>query len=231
MALPQIPSPITTQAVRFARYLRRQGLPISPAQTLDFVHSLAWIDVADWPTVRDASRTVFVRRQEEIAAFEAAFERFWTNAVLDPRNAAPWQTCATSRYGRSTWWRLSTLPTRLRTRQPHPSLQHRRTPAPAPDFGALTVDESVAIQSAMSIVAKRLPMRRSRRLRLARHGRQLDLRSTLRASLRTGGDPPPPRPPQAPGQAAPARHHLRCQWLDGTLCPNPTPVRLRSGQL
>ena len=190
MTFPRTPSPIATQAVRFARYLRQQGLPISPAQTLDFVHSLAWIDVADRHTVRDASRTIFVRRQEEIAPFEAAFERFWTNAVLDPREKR--SSLADLRH--ESLWTLDVVETADLAEPPEDALNRTLAYTAVErlrqrDFGALTVDESAAIQAAMFILTKRLPVRRSRRLRLARRGRQLDLRSTLRASLRTGGDP------------------------------------------
>ena len=53
-------TPITDQAVRFARFLRGEGISVSPAQTLDFVQSLTWIDIADRSSVRDAARAIFV---------------------------------------------------------------------------------------------------------------------------------------------------------------------------
>jgi uncharacterized protein with von Willebrand factor type A (vWA) domain len=71
--------------VRFARCLRQEGISFSPAQTLDSVHCLTWIDIADRGSVRAAARTVFVHRRDDIAPFAAAFERFWSNTVLDPR--------------------------------------------------------------------------------------------------------------------------------------------------
>ena len=82
--LPAPPAPAIAQAVRFARCLRDEGLAVTPAQTLDFVHSLPLIDVADRTAVRDAARAVFVCRREELPVFEAAFDRFWSPALLDP---------------------------------------------------------------------------------------------------------------------------------------------------
>ncbi len=57
------------------------------------------------------------------------------------------------------------------------------------DFEQFTYDE---LQEARELIAKmrwRLGERRTRRLRSSRHGRQLDLRQTLRRSLRTDGEP------------------------------------------
>ncbi len=182
--------PITDQAVRFARYLRGEGVSVSPAQTLDFVHSLTWIDIADRRSVRDAARAIFVHRQDEIARFEWAFDRFWSQAVLDPR--AKRSVREDLRY-EPVWGRDSTpaaeadapaeeAPQRALAYSARAQLRKR-------DFGVLTRGEAAAIQAAVYAIAQRLPTRRSRRLEPDRRGRQLDLRSTLRASLRTGGDP------------------------------------------
>ena len=57
------------------------------------------------------------------------------------------------------------------------------------DFEQFSYDE---LQEARELIAKmrwRLGERRTRRLRSSRHGRQLDLRQTLRRSLRTDGEP------------------------------------------
>lgn len=183
-------SPITDQAVRFARFLRGEGISASPAQTLDFVQSLAWIDITDRTSVRDAARTVFVRRQDELAPFERAFDRFWSQAVLDPR--AKRSLLEDLRY-EPVWARDSAsaaeageqgeaAPDRALAYSAAVQLRKR-------DFGTLTDEESAAIGAAMVAIAARLPTRRSRRLQQDRHGRRLDLRSTLRASIRTGGDP------------------------------------------
>jgi len=183
-------SPITDQAVRFARFLRGQGISASPGQTLDFVQSLTWIDIADRASVRDAARAVFVRRQDELAPFERAFDHFWSHAVLDPR--AKRSMLEVLRH-EPVWVRDSAsaaeageqgeaAPDRALAYSAAVQLRKR-------DFGLLTDEESAAIRDAMVAIAERLPTRRSRRLQSDRRGRRLDLRSTLRASIRTGGDP------------------------------------------
>ena len=190
MAELPISSPVADQAVRFARYLRGEGLAVSPAQTLDFVHGLAWIDISDRRSVRDAARAVFVHRQDDLARFELAFDRFWSQAVLDPRAQ---RGVVEDLRSEPVWAGDSTLdlgapetpevaPDRARAYSAAELLRNR-------DFGQLTAAEAAAIQAAVFALAQRLPARRSRRLRPDRRGRELDLRATLRASMRTGGDP------------------------------------------
>ncbi|MGI8904418.1 MAG: vWA domain-containing protein [Solirubrobacteraceae bacterium] len=56
-------------------------------------------------------------------------------------------------------------------------------------FDALEAHELAQLYRLMSRLRLATPLRRSRRFQPARHGEQVDLRRTLRASLRTGGDP------------------------------------------
>jgi uncharacterized protein len=62
--------------------------------------------------------------------------------------------------------------------------QRRRT-----DFAALTVDELAELRQLMAEIRLAPPPRRRRRLQPASHGRRLDMRSTIRRSHRTAGDP------------------------------------------
>jgi uncharacterized protein with von Willebrand factor type A (vWA) domain len=55
-------------------------------------------------------------------------------------------------------------------------------------FDSLDPEELAALYRLMSRLDLATPSRRTRRFERARHGRRVDLRRTLRASLRTGGD-------------------------------------------
>ncbi len=59
----------------------------------------------------------------------------------------------------------------------------------ARDFDALAPDELALLAAAMRRFRVATPLRRSRRTRRAAHGAHVDLRRTLRAARRTGGDP------------------------------------------
>jgi uncharacterized protein with von Willebrand factor type A (vWA) domain len=188
MSQPSLPFP--RQAVAFASYLRRLGFGVSPAQTLDFVHSLTWIDIADRTSVCDAGRAVFVRHKDQIAAFDAAFDYFWSHAVLDPR--AKRSTVEDLRH--EPVWSVNAIET-TDLAEPLALAANRANAYTSAerlrqrDFGALDSRETAAVTAAIRALAGKLPVRRSRRLRPSRRGRQLDLRTTLRASVRTAGDP------------------------------------------
>jgi uncharacterized protein with von Willebrand factor type A (vWA) domain len=56
-------------------------------------------------------------------------------------------------------------------------------------FAALQPDELAQLRRLMAQLVLATPLRRSRRARRGRRGEHIDLRRTIRASLRTGGDP------------------------------------------
>ena len=56
-------------------------------------------------------------------------------------------------------------------------------------FAALTPEEMARLRRMMSDLELATPQRRKRRVRRARRGERLDLRRTMRASMRAGGDP------------------------------------------
>ena len=56
-------------------------------------------------------------------------------------------------------------------------------------FEALDADELAQLYRLMSRLELATPVRRTRRYRRRRRGQQIDMRRTLRGSLRTGGDP------------------------------------------
>jgi uncharacterized protein with von Willebrand factor type A (vWA) domain len=159
-----------------------------------FVQSLAVVGVGDRESVRDAARAVFVRRREEIPPFEVAFERFWGQAgpvaMLDPRAKRGLIEDKRS----EPLWALEVVgaedlrepleeePNRTGVYSTLERLRRR-------DFGALEEHEAQAVEAAAAALARRLPLKRSRRLASMASGRQLDLRSTLRDSVRTAGDP------------------------------------------
>ena len=66
-------------------------------------------------------------------------------------------------------------------------------------FDALEPHELAQLYRLMSRLRLATPLRRTRRYERDRHGERIDMRRTLRGSLRTGGDPIRLRP------AAPAR--------------------------
>src|SRR5437870_6430483 len=63
--------------VLFGRMLRRAGLSVDSDQTRRFVDVLALLGFDRPGDVKAAGRAVFVRRREERAVYDAAFDLFW----------------------------------------------------------------------------------------------------------------------------------------------------------
>src|SRR5258705_2775043 len=79
MALaPDIDSPPLARNVdHFVRVLRGAGLPMSPAQGVDALEALRWIDLDRRDDVRAALAALLVCAPDERDLFNAAFDLFW----------------------------------------------------------------------------------------------------------------------------------------------------------
>jgi uncharacterized protein with von Willebrand factor type A (vWA) domain len=62
---------------RFGRLLRRAGLDVDSGQSADFLQAMALVGVDRRADVRAAGRAIFVRRREDQATYERAFDLFW----------------------------------------------------------------------------------------------------------------------------------------------------------
>ena len=81
---------IVDASVGFAEALRRAGLSVGVADTLDFVRALELLDISRRADVRAASRAVFVRRHEDAARHDAVFDAYWRERRDPGRNDAEW---------------------------------------------------------------------------------------------------------------------------------------------
>jgi len=73
---------VTAAAVSLGRALRDTGLRTTVDAELGFCRALGELDVRERSQVYWAARASFLRRPEEIAAFDGVFDRFWRG--LDP---------------------------------------------------------------------------------------------------------------------------------------------------
>src|SRR4051812_1427951 len=70
-------SEFTVNVMEFGRLLRQAGLDVDPGQTATFLRALSLIGLDGRSDVRVAGRTIFVRRFEDRALYDAAFDLFW----------------------------------------------------------------------------------------------------------------------------------------------------------
>ena len=186
----------------FGRLLRRAGLPVGPAELLAAAEALQLVDIGDRRQVHAALRGVMVHRREQFDVFDQAFLLFFRDPEAG-RNAAAMAMLDGFKE------RDKPPPASRRLAEamtpPPPSPTPPQPPEERPPVEvAMTVSERERLQSmdfeamsAAEIIAARQEIRRlvlplderpTRRFRPDPTGPRIDLRATLRESLRMGGE-------------------------------------------
>jgi uncharacterized protein with von Willebrand factor type A (vWA) domain len=193
---------LSAAATRLCRALRRRGLPVTPAESIDACRALALVDLGDRNEVSLALRSVLVSRMEDFPVFEEEFDRVF---------APPLPPGAMGGLLRRPSARRRPEPPG--TQPPPVSLerwmrgadqegeggkddepvgiprQSERETLGTRDFSQFDADHLDEITRLARQIARRLARRPSRRWKAATRGERLALRRTIRLSLRTGGDP------------------------------------------
>ena len=191
--------------MHFARVLRAAGLPIGPDRVLDAVRALEVAGVERRDDFYWTLASVFLDRREQFEIYDQAFHIFWRDPQLLERVMAMFLPQV---YGRQSREEDRAASNRVsEALYPKPK-QPKDTPGEPPpevqldaaltfsarevlqhaDFETMTNEE---ISQAKRMIAKlRLPIPeiRTRRFRPDPRGVRADLRATLRASLRSGGN-------------------------------------------
>ncbi|HVF74141.1 MAG TPA: VWA domain-containing protein [Acidimicrobiales bacterium] len=156
-------------AVAFAAVLRGTGLDVGVGRVVTFTEALAAVGLARRDGVYWAGRATLLARPEDVELYDRAFEAFWLGlpapAVFDVDAATP---------------RPVAVETSASAYSPHERLRHK-------DFSAYSHDEWSEARRLMAELRLSGSRRRSRRLAPGRRGRP-DVRRTVRAALRTGGE-------------------------------------------
>jgi hypothetical protein len=172
-----------------AARMRAGGVRVGIGEVLAALRALEAVDPARPRDARAALRATLCSGRDDLAVFDAAFEE-----LLGAGRPAP--PPPPEGVGRAVLPRVGVPGGRARARDPAP-------PEPVPaawspvelertkDFAAYTDAERAAAQQLIAALARRGPRRRSRRTVPVRRrrGHALDLRRTVRASLRHAGEP------------------------------------------
>jgi uncharacterized protein with von Willebrand factor type A (vWA) domain len=200
----------------FGRFLWELGLDIGPGRMVEVVESLPLIDIGVRDDFYTFLKVSLVSKREQLVTFDDAFAYFWLAHSLSatdippgaqlqrrklalPSHRMPEQdkaparlTLAPSSQQRHPQARIAEARGERQSEEEsaertgtysHEELLRRK------DFEEFTYDELQEAQALMARLRWRLGLRVTRRLRAARHGHTLDLRRTLRESLRSGGEP------------------------------------------
>ena len=182
----------------FGRVLRRLGLDVNPGRMMDLVSALDHIEIGQKSDFFFAARTLLVHEREDLPLFDEAFALFWRKPsenwdrtwqglakrrkpsgpiVTHPplKEAAPQSDDSSS-----TSAEPMTVIEITRTYSSNEILRHK-------NFAEMSVEESEAVKQMISHLLWKVSERRTRRHRPGK-GSRIDLRRTLRRSLRSEGE-------------------------------------------
>ena len=187
----------------FGRLLRRAGLPVGSNETLAAMEALTQVPLDNRRQVHAALRAVMVRRREHFEVFDQAFLLYWSNPEAGRNAAATALLDGVKERAKAPPGTRRLAEARSPQRPPPDRPQPPEDERPPTDV-ALTVSERERLQSldfeSMSaeeisrakdeIRRLSLPLdaRPTRRFRSDPQGPAPDLRATIRASLRQGGE-------------------------------------------
>jgi uncharacterized protein len=184
--------------VLFARLLRVGDLDVTPAQLGDWLRALDHVDTRRKEDFKNASRTLLVRRREDLDWFDLAFELYWQArdpAELERLELGLLLQRRIERRQRSSVERLVEPTSETKDRR----AEADREPEQVGDwsdqevlrrknFADLTAAEHAEIRKLIAALRFELDRRPSRRRVSARRRGEVDLRRALRRSVRSGGE-------------------------------------------
>jgi uncharacterized protein with von Willebrand factor type A (vWA) domain len=193
---------LAAAVVDFGRTLRRAGLPVGTGQILDAIAAVEAVGVARREDVYWALAAALVRRREELVVFGEAFDLFFRDPVAHAAALALFEHAArvpVPPAARPGSRRVADAMRAAVRRTPLDTGERERVEVDltltastvetiaTKDFEAMTADEIAIAKKAiarMELVHAELP---TRRLVADPRGARVDLRRTLRGSLRAGG--------------------------------------------
>jgi uncharacterized protein len=180
-----------------SRRLHDAGVPVTPVRAADFARSLALTRPVSRRRLYAVARAVFVTDPAQGAAFDRVFAEIF--GALSPFSPGDERTVSAPdhRPGRETRAGRGAGEAAGEGRGEREGEPIEVPVALASDeerlasksFDALEPHELAQLYRLMTRLQIVTPERRTRRYEKGRHGQRVDMRRTLRGSLRTGGDP------------------------------------------
>ena len=191
---------LLSNLILFGRVLRGLGIDVNPGRMMDLVSALDHIEIGNKADFFYAARTLLVHEREDLPLFDEAFELFWRKpaeswdvalqgfvtarrrrpakpiVMPPPLNEAP----SEGKDSDSTSKESLTVIEVTRTYSNREVLRNK-------DFAQMSAEESEAVKQMMAQLLWKVSERRTRRHRPGK-GHLIDLRRTLRRSLRSEGE-------------------------------------------
>lgn len=196
--------------LRFGRFLRNRGLPVTPARMLDLVAAIPECDLSTPDDLFLAGRTVLVDRMEDLPVYDAAFRDYWKPSLAGgARDVSPHALPHTGAPAAEE----TDAPPISKAEPGEPRSRRFGKPVPSPpvdaeegegegagklsyspvesihdkELQALTVEEIRRAKRLLAEMRWTVTSRRSRRLVRAGSGSRIDWRRSLRHNVRHGG--------------------------------------------
>jgi uncharacterized protein with von Willebrand factor type A (vWA) domain len=187
---------IADNVIGFARALRAAGIPVGPGAVIDALKALRVIDIGNRADVFTTLESIFVKRHEHALIFAHAFDLFFRAAedwkhMLDsvplPEHARKKPPPASRRVQEALAHPHMTETPQAQEQELRLSVSDMEV-LQKKDFAQMSAAEIAQVTRA--IAQMKLPQAelRTRRYQPDARGLRLDMRRTLRGSLRTGGD-------------------------------------------
>jgi uncharacterized protein len=183
-------APIVGVLVDFARELRSAGLAVGSGEVLTYCAAMTSLDPSDLLDLYWAGRATLVAARDQISVYDEVFRAFFLNAGSPVRELLTIRA-HTSAETQSVLEVPATDPAEPGQEEQAvlglmasdvDTLRHK-------SFAACTPGELAALRRIMARIRLTPPRRRTRRTMTGPAGRAPDLRRTVRASMRTYGEP------------------------------------------
>ncbi len=188
---------MTANVVGFCRYLRQHGLGVGMGEQMDALRALGKIDMREEDAFRIALRSTIAKNEEELRIFDDHFTSYWyvwvnsENLIRNPAAQGP-KTVALPEpraqkqdlFSISDWLRHDdkTMEDKDSAGYSHFAVNTKK------DFSEFGQEELAEVARMINDIAKSLATRFSSRTRKSQRLGTLDLRRSMRHSLRRGGE-------------------------------------------
>src|SRR5262247_2153119 len=185
----------------FGRALKELGVKISLSQVIDVSRAVEFVDLADKGDFRALLRSNLISQKEDFLAFDMLFDCFWREQSYErvPMETLEIQGTPTEsgaqEGGDEEGLEEAAAETVATENVPLENLDEFSVPTYSPqellnrkDFSEMGVEESRAIARAILLIATKIATQISRRKKRARKGNIVDLRWTMRNSMKYGGE-------------------------------------------
>jgi uncharacterized protein len=200
MAINHLNAPsgnIADNVVGFARALRAAGIPVGPGAIIDAVNALQLIEIGNRADVYATLESIFVTRHEHALVFAQAFDLFFraTEEWKHMLDSVPLPDHAKKKPPPASR-RVQEALAQPMTRDDVPQVQEQelrlsvsdKEVLQKKDFAQMTAAEIAEVTRAIEKMKLPQAELHTRRYQPDVHGLRLDMRRTLRGSLRTGGE-------------------------------------------